>query len=143
MRPIPSQPHDAVADYLAATVAGTDATTSALTRITLSEHFEGVLAKSAYSPLQSGSDIFDLFRSRIASLPNREWERLRRAAKLEGARLDSSHPPTAHRIAFLEAHAAREPKMHVSDATMQAIDAELGHLEEKLGDRLIARVERQ
>jgi Zn-dependent protease with chaperone function len=130
------------ADHLAATIAGTAATEELLSKSALEEHLDAVLLRNAYSTTQSGAYILGLFRQRIEQLPSREWERLRRASELEGARLDSTHPPNAYRKAFLQAHRIAEPKFTVGANAMAAIDAELRGLEDRLGRRLIARFAR-
>jgi heat shock protein HtpX len=130
------------ADYLAATIAGTPATVDLLERSAMGEHLDAVLLRHAFSTAQSGDYILGLFWDRIASLPSRELERLRRASKAEGAQLDSTHPPTEFRKAFLIAHAIEEPQLAVDECTMDAIDAELRRLTNKLGGRLIARYAR-
>jgi hypothetical protein len=76
------------------------------------------------------------------SLPDREWQRLARASQREGARLDASHPPTAYRIEFLNAHVVTRSRMVVTDDMMRTIDAELSAVQERLGKRLIARYAR-
>lgn len=128
-----------LADYLGATVAGTPATIGALTKTSLSGHFDDFLLRRIYSSTQSGQQVLEQFREKIAELPEREMERVRRAAKLEGARLDSTHPPTVHRMAFLLAHEVSKPRLVADDATVRSIDLELQRLEERLGDRLIAK----
>jgi Zn-dependent protease with chaperone function len=130
------------ADYLAARVAGTSGTVGLLRRFALGEHLQDVLLRHAYSTEQSGSYILSLFRDRLANLPARERERMRRATEAEGARLDNTHPPTASRIAFLQAHTVGAPSLVVTAAKMAAIDAEFSSLEDKLGGRLIARYAR-
>lgn len=130
------------ADYLAARIATTSAAVGMLRRFALQEHLEDILLRHAYSTAQSGDYILGLFRQRIDSLPAREWERLRRKGEAEGARLDGTHPPTAFRIAFLEAHRVAEPKRVADAAIMTAIDAEFQVLTERLGNKLIARFAR-
>jgi Zn-dependent protease with chaperone function len=127
------------ADYLAAKIAGTDAAVSTLQRLGCSDYLDEVLNRNAYSTSQSGAYILGLFRQRIASLPDREWQRLAHVAGREGARLDASHPPTAYRIDALSAHFAATPALIAEDGTMSAADAELKALEERIGRRLIAR----
>src|SRR5262249_32303825 len=95
--------------------------------------------KNAYSTSQSGAYILGLFRQRIASLPDREWQRLARSSQHEGARLDASHPPTAYRVAFLGAHAVAKPGLVATESMMSAVDTELQALHESLGSRLVAR----
>jgi heat shock protein HtpX len=130
------------ADYLGSTVSGTDAAVSSLQRLKCSEHLGDVLLKNVYSSSQSGAEILRLFQERIARLPDREWQRLARSSQREAARLDASHPPTAYRCAFLQAHQVEKPGLVATDDTMRAIDAELETLEEPLGKRLIARYAR-
>jgi Zn-dependent protease with chaperone function len=130
------------ADYLASTVSGTEAMVSTLRRMACGEHLDDVLLQSAYSTSQSGARILGLFRERIASLPDREWQRLARASQREGASLDASHPPTAYRIEFLNAHAVANPKIVATEDMMRTIDAELNAVQERLGKRLIAQYAR-
>ena len=130
------------ADYLASTVSGTEAMVSALRRMGCAEHLDEVLLRNAYSTSQSGARILALFRERVASLPDREWQRLARSIQREGARLDASHPPTAHRIEFLKAHVVTRPRMVATEDAMRTIDAELNAAQERLGKRLIARYAR-
>lgn len=133
-----SQKAEFLADYLGATISGTSDAISTLTKSSLAEHFHDFLMRHIYSTSQSGQELFDQFRKQIASIPEREMERLRRAANLEGARLDSTHPPTAQRIAFLLAHKV-DARIVADQTTMAAIGLELRRLEERLGARLIDR----
>ena len=131
------------ADYLAATISGTDAVASLLQRLGCKEHLNDVLLRNVYSRSQSGADILGLFRDRVTSLPDREWERLARSSQHEGARLDASHPPTAYRSAFLRAHVVEKPRITVTEDVMRTIDAELATLQEMLGKRLIVQHARE
>lgn len=131
-----------LADYLAATVAGTGAMVSALHRLSSGELLHDVLLKSAYSSSQSGVGMLNRFRARLKTLPGREWERLARAAQLENARLDASHPPTAFRVEFLQTHPEATPGFSATEADFAAIDRELSGLEEQMGQRLIGRYAR-
>src|SRR5215468_11155749 len=115
---------------------------SALQRRGCAEHLDEVLLRNAYSTSQSGARILGLFRERVASLPDREWQRLARASQREGARLDASHPPTAYRIEFLKAHVVARPRLVAADDAMRTIDTELNALQEKLGKRLISQYAR-
>jgi heat shock protein HtpX len=137
-----SQHAEYFADYLGSTIAGTDAAVSSLQRLGCGEHLNNVLLKNAYSTTQSGAHILDLFRKRLASLPDREWQRLARFSLRERARLDASHPPTAYRIDFLTAHRIAKPGMIAAESVMNTIDEELNALQESLGNRLIARYAR-
>jgi heat shock protein HtpX len=130
------------ADYLASTISGTEAIVASLRRTGCHEHLDEVLLRNAYSTSQSGAHILGLFRERIASLPDREWQRLARASQREGARLDASHPPTAYRIEFLTAHLVAKPRIVATDDGMRTIDAEFKAVQEILGQRLIAQYAR-
>jgi Zn-dependent protease with chaperone function len=131
------------ADYLGSTIAGTDAAVSTMQRLGCQEHLNNVLLQSAYSTTQSGAYILGLFQKRLASLPDREWQRLARFSQRERARLDASHPPTAYRIDFLSAHRIAEPsKLIAAEGVMNAVDEELKATQESLGSRLIAQYAR-
>jgi Zn-dependent protease with chaperone function len=127
------------ADYLASTISGTEAIVEFLRRTGCHEHLDEVLLRSAYSISQSGAHVLELFRERIANLPDREWQRLARASQREGARLDASHPPTAYRIEFLNAHVVAKPRIVATDDAMRTIAEEFKAAQEILGQRLIAR----
>jgi Zn-dependent protease with chaperone function len=130
------------ADYLASTISGTEAIVASLRQLGCEEHLHEVLLRNAYSISQSGAHVLELFRERIAALPNRERQRLARACQREGARLDASHPPTAYRIEFLNTHAVAKPRIVATEDTMRTLDAELKAVQEILGERLIARYAR-
>ena len=127
------------ADYLGSAVSGTDAAVASLQKLGSSIYLDEVLVRHAYSTSQSGAYILGLFRERLASLPAREWQRLAHLAQREGARLDTTHPATGHRIEFLRSHSIAEPAITADASQMDAIGAELGRLHENLGYRLIAR----
>jgi heat shock protein HtpX len=129
-----------LADYLGATVAGTSAAVRTLVKSGLHEHLDDFLSRHVYSASQSGEQMFQRFREHIKAIPEREMQRLQRASCLEDARLDSTHPPTAHRIDFLQNHVIQQPKIEANPATMRDIDLELRRLEKRLGSRLISRL---
>jgi heat shock protein HtpX len=130
------------ADYLGSTIAGTDAVISMLQRLGCAEHLDNVLLQNAYSTAQSGANMLDRFRKRLADLPDREWQRLALLSEREHVRLDASHPPIGYRTGFLRAHNTAKPKLIAAESVMNAIDEELIALKEGLGRRLIARYAR-
>jgi Peptidase family M48 len=125
------------ADHLGSTISGTDAAVSLLQRLGCVEHLHEVLLRNAHSISQSGARMLALFRDRIASLPDREWERLARLSQREGARLDASHPPTGHRVTLLRAHPVAKPRIVATQSVMGTIDAELEKLQQGMGKRLM------
>lgn len=73
--------------------------------------------------------IFEALRDRIARLPEREWERIRRAEYLRGFALDATHPPTAYRVALLDALPAVEPTIILSTDESRQLARETAALE--------------
>ena len=119
-----SQRAEYLADYLATQVAGTAAMLSALDKLhlrsALSLSIERV-QKQEFNRKQSLDDL----RATAASLPARELERVRRASYLDASRLDTTHPPTLHRVAFLKIRPISECKVGLLDAEAGKIAREL------------------
>ena len=63
-------------------------------------------------------------------------ERLRRVPRLEGNRIDKTHPPTPLRIAFIELHPAA-PVVRIDRTEEKALDAEFNALVPKIQTKLI------
>jgi Zn-dependent protease with chaperone function len=130
-----SQRAEFLADALAAGVAGTDAAVSLSEKMLLQSTFRGVVQKSA----QRGNEL-DLFAELAlvcGSVPDREKERRRRVARLEGTRLSSTHPPTAKRIELLERREQRNPEVVLDAGRSRTIDEELTPLRAPLQQRLV------
>jgi Zn-dependent protease with chaperone function len=130
-----SQRAEYLADALAARVAGTDAVVSLSEKMLLSSTFHAVVQKSA----QRGSelDLFAELASVVGSVPDREKERRRRVARLEGARLSETHPPTGKRIELLERRRRLQPEVLLDTDRSEAIDAELARFRGPLQQRLV------
>jgi heat shock protein HtpX len=73
----------------------------------------------------------------IRTIPPRELERIRRVERLEGSRLDYSHPPTAYRVEVIEAGPDLEPAYVLSDELAARIDAEFEPYRDPLGRRIV------
>jgi Zn-dependent protease with chaperone function len=112
-----------LADLLAAQVSGTDAQLSVLDKSHLDDVYRLSLKKAYLS--KTGQSFFAHFQRRASRMPARELERIRRVEKMEGSRIDRTHPPTAHRVEFLEVH-------YVSEATVVLSSEELVQLEKEL-----------
>ena len=78
--------------------------------------------KQEFNRKQSLDDL----RATAASLPARELERVRRASYLDASRLDTTHPPTLQRIAFLKTRPISECKVSLLDTEERKIAHELG-----------------
>ncbi len=111
------------ADYLAARVSGTAASLSLLDKLHHEETF-GRIRRQAHT--QWGNpDIVSELRRQVMSLPAREMERIRRVQRLADSRLDVSHPPTAHRIAVLQANPTLHPALQLPSVDLEQINREL------------------
>jgi heat shock protein HtpX len=73
----------------------------------------------------------------IRTIPPRELERIRRVERLEGSRLDYSHPPTAYRLEAIEGGPDPEPAYVLSDELAARIDAEFEPYRAPLGRRIV------
>lgn len=132
-----SQRAEYQADALAAAVAGTSAKLGLLEAILLGTTVETVVRRLALGKGEIG--LIDALGQAVAELPAHERDRLRRVSRLDESRLDSTHPPTAQRIAMLEARPAAAPLIELSPAELAAIDGELRRLEPAITRRLIDR----
>lgn len=123
-----------LADLLAAKVAGTEAHLGLLEKLHMRDSFH--LSLKATYLNRDGKNFFTKFKDRVAKVPPREMERIRRVERLSQARLDTTHPPTAHRIEFLKAHPLPEAAVELSAAELADLEQELAPLYEELQNRL-------
>lgn len=125
------------ADRLATSVAGADGMRGLLAKLHCQATFDSVVQQAAVR-----GDVPDLFvalQERLAVLPAHERERIRRAELQAGGRLDSTHPPTAYRIAMLQMIDTLAGSVQLSTDARTKIDEELRFLRTPLQQRLIAR----
>jgi Zn-dependent protease with chaperone function len=122
-----------LADALAAQVAGSASVVALHANLLMRSTVELAVQQAANA---NATDALDPIRVALHGVPERERERRRRAARLEEARLDSSHPPTALRIALIEGRPAAAPRVVLNQAGARRIDAEL----EPLADRVSREV---
>jgi Zn-dependent protease with chaperone function len=118
-----SQRAEYFADYLSAQVAGTDAAQTTLNKLHLRDALSLMLSRATWQS-RNHSFLAD-FRRAVADLPERELERVRRIRQQEGARLNTTHPPTMHRIAFLQARPVMMPKVSLSPDESERLEQEL------------------
>lgn len=104
-----SQRAEYLADYLAATVGGSSHMLSALEKFYSADHLQAVTQRFVLGSREG--DLFVTMQQAVSELPERERERLRRVHLIEQARLDTSHPPTAYRVALLRAVATIDPQV--------------------------------
>lgn len=122
-----------LADLAAAEVAGTDATVGLLEKLMLESTFRSTVQ---HVSRQRDCDLFAELSAAAASIPERERLRRHRVARLEEARLDATHPPTARRIDLLEQRRHRPPGL---PPDITGFDAELVHRRSDLQSKLIDR----
>lgn len=127
------------ADLLSTQVAGTAAVLSLLDKLHLVETLRAAPAR----PL-AGEDctLFDELRCRLAAVPTREWERIRRVERLCASSLDATHPPTAYRIALLEEAPTTTPTIVLADEETTELADELVPIERLAHQRILAAVNR-
>jgi Zn-dependent protease with chaperone function len=112
-----------IADQVSALAAGADAAATLTDKLLIAQTCVRELRQIVR--FQRGTNPWQALAAYVASLPDTEWERLRRLARLRLHRIDTTHPPSALRHNFLK----QLPPSHaavVADAgRMQAINAEL------------------
>ncbi|MFO0993444.1 MAG: M48 family metallopeptidase [Hyphomicrobiales bacterium] len=133
-----SQRAEYFADFLAARVAGTDATLALLRKNRFSESLKSFLFERVSLSDATRTGVYTLFRSFVETMPRNEDERLVRCQMSETSQIDSTHPPTLFRIRFLMAHPLEPGIVFRSPAEWEEIDQEIVPLELALSDSLMA-----
>jgi Zn-dependent protease with chaperone function len=113
------------ADLLAAQVAGAGAVIALHERLLLDSNFRALIQSAALTQGDTHAGLLDRALEHLDGIPERERERRRRAARLETARLDDTHPPTGFRIALLEQRGADVGMVSLRAEDSSAIDREL------------------
>ncbi len=134
-----SQRAEYLADRLAAQISGTEAALAALEKMHLTDTFVLSVRRSTLNP--NVADFFAEFHQRVMHLPPRELERIRRAERLHGSRLNMTHPPTVHRVDALRAHWVASPQVVCNADAPQAIEQELIGFEDSITRELKRRYE--
>jgi len=133
-----SQRAEYLADYLAATVSGTDAMIASLNTTGLADKFFQTVQTITLN--SKDRDLFGEYRRAIANV---DATHLVSASNEDDAhRADSSHPPTAYRIAFLQARRVAGAKIVLSASDANQIMRELKPFEKAFQDKLMERYER-
>ncbi len=128
---INSQKAEYLADHLATKSCGTKPMLDLLEKGQLgANRFMSVLHRVALS--QKKKDLFSEIRRDILNLPEHEKERIRRIAKLEKSRLDTTHPPTFFRTEFLKNHFVKDTKILLSEEISNKIEEEISKIESQI-----------
>jgi Zn-dependent protease with chaperone function len=121
-----SQRAEYLADALSARIAGTAAAIAALERSVLGPFYDEVIQTIHF--VGRRQNIIEVLTRRVASLPEREWERYRQLERRHDLRLDSTHPPTRFRIERLRQQAAEAPALELAPEEAAGLEAELAPL---------------
>ncbi|MEU6357832.1 M48 family metallopeptidase [Streptomyces sp. NPDC047072] len=111
-----------LADDLAAEVASTEAAVRLMETLFQVERIGDTLREQA---AQGGDALWRRLAERVASVPPRERERLRRVSALEWHQQDATHPPTHLRAELLCRRGSSSPRVVLDRRTDRAIDREL------------------
>ena len=126
-----SQRAEYYADAIAMRLAGSAATVRLLERLHAAPGVE------AMTWVGETADPIGSIVRKVREMPAREVERLRRAERMSGTRLDASHPPTLYRLEVIEAQPDAPPKVVLSHGEADAIDGELERFREPMGRKLV------
>jgi Zn-dependent protease with chaperone function len=128
-----------LADWLAARTAGTSAVVSVHEQLLLESFFDASLKRAATERAAPARDLLLELREKLRSVPDHERERRRRIARLTGARLGDTHPPTAKRIEVLESRPHQAPRVTLSREGSATIDDELAARRAAVAAELVER----
>lgn len=129
------------ADALGAGVAGTDAFVSALRKLVLGDLIEAETRRYARIGKADGTKLVNRLADVVRNPdPETSADLISRATE-EDMSVDSSHPATRYRIAFLEAVGRAKPVLSADEVDFAAIDAELAPHIDRLGLDLDAVLE--
>lgn len=134
-----SQRAEYLADYLGATVSGSDAAISTLAKLQRGgDAFWGMAQRLALS--QTQKNLFDELREN--SIPGYTRPSTEISFDDPDARIDATHPPTSFRVGFLRAHPMAGAKVVVSAAQWDAVDRELAPLQQDIQQKLFDSYQR-
>lgn len=129
-----SQRAEYLADALAATVAGRNPMHMALKKTDLSEHIHLALIDMAL--LRSKASLRDIINKAVEQPPE-VFQALAERSQTERWRVDTTHPPTAMRIALIANQTANPPKLRLSQIEVQGLESELEKLASEIHRELM------
>ena len=135
-----SQRDEYLADHHAARISGTAAMLGVMEKLYFGRTFSLTLQRIAQG-LDPEQPLFEAFRERMALVPPREMARVRRVQQLEESRLDVTHPPTAYRIAMLQAHPSAENSRLLESVDLRSVTAEAADVEQAFAPRFLEEYE--
>jgi len=121
-----------IADGLSAKIAGTKAAKTSLKKSYLNEAYSNIFKLLYHTP--DTKYLTELHR--LENIPEREMQRIDRLLKDDESRLDVTHPPTKHRLAYLDGRPMEAGQVGLSAAQYDQIRAEIGMLEEPIAQEI-------
>ncbi|MDX2682291.1 M48 family metallopeptidase [Streptomyces soliscabiei] len=137
-----------LADRVAARAGSTEAAAGLLDRLLVADSAYGVLLREANRAALTGlrgsrtteghaDELWERLAAHMASVPESEYERQRRAGALRGHSVDATHPPTHLRRAGLLARAPEPAAVVTGDERERHIAVELAGARRLTGQRII------
>lgn len=132
-----SQRSEFLADDIAARIAGNKPLVDLLIKTGLGCHLQAACDKAQFGGDILGRTSILEFGKIVQGAPQREYERLRLEAQRDHSRVDSTHPPTGHRMALLERW-HRPPAIALSPAQSDGMKTEILPFLPKASEKIIA-----
>lgn len=123
-----------LADRIAAKTAGREAGLACLSKLNFGETFQLAVQQATLST--NTLPLWEHLDHNLKHLPAHETERLRRLMMKEDARLDATHPPTAHRVAAIESLHSSSPQITLTAAEASALEEELKRFQPEIEQKL-------
>ncbi len=140
---LPQQRAEYLADAYSAEIAGKDAPISLLRRSAMQDRLSVELGKLGSYSLPKGRELIDRIANATFEMPQEERDSRLAKMRAEANSIDANYPPTVYRIKFLELLPEAAAKLSAADFDFAAADAELTPLIARIGNNLVARIQRQ
>ncbi|TYP72353.1 heat shock protein HtpX [Paenibacillus methanolicus] len=122
------------ADALASRASGVRGQMGLTRKLHIAESFQSCLQRYVLQKQQG--DFIRMWQAYAEQIPQREIERLDRVQRLEGSRLDHTHPPTPYRLELLHGLPPALPSIVISAHEHEDICRELAVFHESVNARL-------
>lgn len=122
------------ADLFGSQVAGTKAMLAMMEKC----HYDNTVynAQQTYTLAGQNQSFWAILQEHVNALPANELERLRRMQQIEGARMDSTHPPTVDRLQVINSHPFDTPKVQLSENEYTRIKNDLVDYYERIEHKI-------
>lgn len=130
-----SQRAEYLADYIGASISGTNAMKSLMDKLHLDISCRIALQKTALSG--GNINFFHEILAQVNMIPKKELERIKLVERMEGSKLDATHPPTAYRISLMEQLNNLNPKITLSESDSLLIEKEVDIVKNNIEKTLV------